>query len=59
MEYGILLTDPTMAAILRAIEKDKKDYVAYHDGLTMINSHVKAGETEWLKGNKMFRSPDR
>lgn len=56
MEYGILTTDPTMAAILRAIERNKKDYVTYHDGLTMINSHVKAGETEWLKGNKMFRS---
>ena len=52
---GVFLQDGTMMAILHAIEKHPMDPVVYHDGLTMIQEHVKNGETDWIASNKRFR----
>ena len=52
---GVLGDDRTIMAILRAANKNPTDPSVYHDGLTLIQEHVKNGEDGWIRANKRFR----
>ena len=52
---GLFGKDRTLMAILNAIVRNPKDPVVYHDGLTLIQEHVKNGEPGWIAENKRFR----
>ena len=53
---GLFSADRTLMAILRTIDRNPSDPVVYHDGLTLIQEHVKNGEQGWIAENKRFRS---
>ena len=54
-EPGVFGTDRTMMAIIRAADRNPRDPAVYHDGLTLINEHVKEDGAEWVAANKNFR----
>lgn len=52
---GVFLQDGTLMKILRAVERHPKDPVVYHDGLSLVQEHVKNGDGGWIRANKRFR----
>ena len=52
---GVFLQDGTLMKILKAVERHPKDPVVYHDGLSLVQEHVKNGDGGWIRANKRFR----